>query len=107
HGVEASDISGSGAGGRVTVDDVLAFVEQRGPSAAPKPAASIPSKQLPKEDEAAVAGRRVPHSNMRKRIAERMVESLLHTAPHVTTVFEADISAIIAHRAAHKEEFQR
>ena len=44
---------------------------------------------------------------MRKRIAERMVESLLHTAPHVTTVFEADLSAIIAHRAAHKEDFQR
>jgi 2-oxoglutarate dehydrogenase E2 component (dihydrolipoamide succinyltransferase) len=44
---------------------------------------------------------------MRKRIAERMVESLLHTAPHVTTVFEANMSAVIAHRAAHKEEFQQ
>jgi len=62
---------------------------------------------MPTESEAAVAGRRVPHSPMRKRIAERMVESLLHTAPHVTTVFEADLSAVIAHRAAHKDEFQR
>jgi 2-oxoglutarate dehydrogenase E2 component (dihydrolipoamide succinyltransferase) len=44
---------------------------------------------------------------MRKRIAERMVESLLQTAPHVTTVFEADLSAIIAHRAEHKADFQR
>ena len=61
---------------------------------------------MPTEAEAAIAGRRVPHSPMRKRIAERMVESLLHTAPHVTTVFEADLSAVIAHRAAHKDEFQ-
>ena len=35
---------------------------------------------------------RVPHSPMRKRIAEHMVRSLLHTAPHVTSVFEADMS---------------
>ncbi len=34
-----------------------------------------------------------------------MVQSLLHTAPHVTTVFEADLSAVLAHRDAHKQEF--
>jgi len=39
---------------------------------------------------------------MRKRIAAHMVESLLHTAPHVTSVFEADLSAALAHRDAHK-----
>src|SRR5690606_1259710 len=55
--------------------------------------------------QAAFAGRRVPHSTMRRRIAERMVESLLHTAPHVTTVFEGDMSAVLAHRAAHRAEF--
>lgn len=55
----------------------------------------------------AVAGRRVPHSSMRKRIAARMVESLLHTAPHVTTVFEADLSAVTAHREAHKRQFEQ
>jgi 2-oxoglutarate dehydrogenase E2 component (dihydrolipoamide succinyltransferase) len=100
HGIEASAIRGSGAGGRVTVDDVLSYVATRG---------SAPSRRepMPTEAEAAVAGRRVPHSAMRKRIAERMVESLLHTAPHVTTAFEADLSAVIAHRAAHKDEFQR
>jgi 2-oxoglutarate dehydrogenase E2 component (dihydrolipoamide succinyltransferase) len=100
HGIEASAIRGSGAGGRITVDDVLSFVATRG-SAPPR------REPMPTEAEAAVAGRRVPHSAMRKRIAERMVESLLHTAPHVTTVFEADLSAVIAHRAAHKDEFQR
>lgn len=102
HGVEASAIRGTGAGGRITVDDVLSHVASRGSNSAP-PA----RRETPTEAEAAVAGRRVPHSTMRKRIAERMVESLLHTAPHVTTVFEADLSAVIAHRAAHKDEFQR
>lgn len=103
HGIDASELRGSGAGGRITVDDVLSYVASRG-SKTPSPARREP---MPTEAEAAVAGRRVPHTAMRKRIAERMVESLLHTAPHVTTVFEADLSAVIAHRAAHKDEFQR
>ncbi|MET0535846.1 MAG: 2-oxo acid dehydrogenase subunit E2 [Steroidobacter sp.] len=89
HGIAASTIRGSGAGGRVTVDDVLRHIGSQGST------------------ETDVAGRRVPHTAMRKRIAERMVQSLLHTAPHVTTVFEADLSAVIVHRAAHKDEFQR
>ncbi len=49
----------------------------------------------------------VPHSTMRRRIAEHMVRSKLHTAPHVTTVFEADMHAVVAHRAAHKDAFAR
>src|SRR5690606_13860191 len=48
-----------------------------------------------------------PHSAARKRIAERMVQSLLHTAPHVTTVFEADMSAVLAHRASQRAEFEQ
>jgi 2-oxoglutarate dehydrogenase E2 component (dihydrolipoamide succinyltransferase) len=42
---------------------------------------------------------------MRRRIAEHMAHSLA-TAPHVTAVFEADFSAIAAHRAAHRADFQ-
>jgi 2-oxoglutarate dehydrogenase E2 component (dihydrolipoamide succinyltransferase) len=44
---------------------------------------------------------------MRKRIAENMVASLMHTAPHVTAIFEADLSAVMKHRAANKEIFAR
>jgi len=44
---------------------------------------------------------------MRRRIAEHMVQSLLHTAPHVTTVFQADMSAVLAHRAEHRAAFER
>jgi 2-oxoglutarate dehydrogenase E2 component (dihydrolipoamide succinyltransferase) len=56
---------------------------------------------------AAANSRSIPHSAIRKRIADHMVQSLLQTAPHVTTVFEADLSAVIAHRSAHREEFQQ
>jgi 2-oxoglutarate dehydrogenase E2 component (dihydrolipoamide succinyltransferase) len=93
HGLEATQIRGSGAGGRITVDDVLARVEVR--------------RQESAASEAAIPGKRVPHTLMRKRIAERMVESLLHTAPHVTTVFEADLSAVLAHRERHKADFEQ
>lgn len=50
-------------------------------------------------------GELVELSSMRRSIAEHMVRSQLRTAPHVTTVFEADMSAVIAHRGAHKESF--
>jgi 2-oxoglutarate dehydrogenase E2 component (dihydrolipoamide succinyltransferase) len=49
---------------------------------------------------------RVPHTATRKRIAEHMVQSL-HTAPHVTTVFEADLTAVLEHRQRNKEDFAR
>jgi 2-oxoglutarate dehydrogenase E2 component (dihydrolipoamide succinyltransferase) len=55
----------------------------------------------------AVPSHRVPHTATRKRIAEHMVQSLLHTAPHVTTVFEADLTAVLDHRQRNKDEFAR
>lgn len=99
-GLEASAVRGTGEGGRITVDDVLAHAPSGG--SAPKPAATEPvARQQPSP-----GARLLPHSSMRKRIAERMVESLLHTAPHVTTVFEVDMGAVLAHRARHRAEFE-
>jgi 2-oxoglutarate dehydrogenase E2 component (dihydrolipoamide succinyltransferase) len=49
----------------------------------------------------------VPHTAIRRRIAEHMVQSLLHTAPHVTTVFEADLTAVLKDRTRQREEFAR
>lgn len=97
-GLNAADVRGTGEGGRITAQDVLDHTANRAP-AAPVAAAASP--------QATFAGRRVPHSAMRRRIAERMVESLLHTAPHVTTVFEVDMSAVLAHRAAHRAQFEQ
>jgi pyruvate/2-oxoglutarate dehydrogenase complex dihydrolipoamide acyltransferase (E2) component len=55
----------------------------------------------------AAPSRLVPHTATRKRIAEHMVQSLLHTAPHVTTVFEADLTAVLEHRQRNKDDFSR
>lgn len=48
----------------------------------------------------------IPHTSLRRAIAEHMVASK-HTSPHVTTVMEADLSAVVSHRAANKAEFAR
>jgi 2-oxoglutarate dehydrogenase E2 component (dihydrolipoamide succinyltransferase) len=98
-GLDPSTIRGTGEGGRITIDDVLAHTP-----AASKPAPVVVDESLaPAVSKANV----VPHTAIRKRIAEHMVHSLLQTAPHVTTVFEADMSAVIAHRAAHRADFER
>jgi 2-oxoglutarate dehydrogenase E2 component (dihydrolipoamide succinyltransferase) len=55
---------------------------------------------------APVKGGKIPHDAMRKSIAEHMSRSVA-TAPHVTAVFEADFSAIAAHRAKHKDAYAK
>jgi 2-oxoglutarate dehydrogenase E2 component (dihydrolipoamide succinyltransferase) len=100
HRLHASDIRGSGAGGRITVDDVLEHVARK-----QQPASPAAREQAPAQSAGPV--RRVPHTSVRKRIAERMVESLLHTAPHVTTIFEVDLGAVLAHRAKHRGDFEQ
>ena len=103
HKLHASEVRGSGAGGRITVDDILEHVAKKG-----QPAPSSTREQAaPSQPAAAAQGRRVPHTSIRKRIAERMVESLLETAPHVTTIFEVDLSAVLAHRAKHRADFEQ
>jgi 2-oxoglutarate dehydrogenase E2 component (dihydrolipoamide succinyltransferase) len=101
HRLHAADVRGTGAGGRITVDDVLAHAALKSSGTATAPARS-PAAEPTKAESA--SGRTVPHSSLRKRIAERMVESLLHTAPHVTTVFEANMAAVLAHRERHRAD---
>ena len=70
---------------------------------APPPAAAPrlhPVEPIPPQ----TAGELIPHSPIRRQIAEHMVMSAL-TSPQVTTVFEVDMSAVMAHREAHKAEF--
>lgn len=83
HGLDPASIAGTGRGGRITVEDV----ERRIKEGAPAPAAGA-------------GGRMVPHSAMRKSVAAHMAQSMA-TAPHVTSVFEADLSAVMAHRERH------
>lgn len=120
HGLESSAVRGSGSGGRITVEDVLAAAGASGAAAsaghrapaeaanqdtAGTPAAPVAAGSAPAAPQGAV--RRVPHTAVRKRIAEHMVQSLLHTAPHVTTVFEADLSAVLKDRARQRDDFAR
>ncbi len=94
-GLDPSMIRGTGEGGRITVDDIATY------DAAKQADDKVPTVG------AEPRPRLVPHTAIRKRIAEHMVESLLRTAPHVTTVFEADLTAVMAHRSAHRAEFQQ
>jgi 2-oxoglutarate dehydrogenase E2 component (dihydrolipoamide succinyltransferase) len=55
----------------------------------------------------AANGELVPLSPMRKAIAAHMVRSKLETSPHVTTVFEVDLSAVLAHREANRAAFAK
>jgi 2-oxoglutarate dehydrogenase E2 component (dihydrolipoamide succinyltransferase) len=112
HGLEAAAVPGSGPAGRITVEDVLRAAARAPTAADPRigdAAAAAAAEPRANEGGADTAAgiRRVPHTAVRKRIAEHMVQSLLHTAPHVTTVFEADLSAVLADRAHQREEFAR
>ena len=91
HSLDAAKITGSGKGGRITADDVLKYVESQ------KSAPGRPGD---------LKGRMVKHSQMRRSIAQHMVQSVA-TAPHVTSVFDADLSHIVAHREANKADFEK
>jgi len=72
-----------------------------GPIPGPQPKQPVPA---PQPTPAGPGDRLLPHSSVRRSIAEHMVHSK-HTSPHVTTVMEADLSRVTAHRAANKARF--
>ncbi len=92
HSLDPAVIPGTGRDGRLTRADVDSFLIARsgGESTA----------------EAGVDSRLIPLDSMRRRIAAHMTESVA-TAPHVTALFEADMSAIIADRASKKSKFAK
>lgn len=115
HNVDLSKVQGTGRGGRTTKRDILAYLEQREKEPAapvtrpaapePEPARREPAP-TPRPAPEVTPGEIMPLNNMRRSIAEHMVHSK-HTSPHVTTVFEVDFSAVVAHRNAHKEQYAR
>jgi 2-oxoglutarate dehydrogenase E2 component (dihydrolipoamide succinyltransferase) len=98
--ISGDEIEGTGKNGRITKADALQFVAQlKNKPQAPKP--HTPSAPAPISG----SSQKVPHTPMRRSIAQHMSQSL-STAPHVTAVFEADFSAIIKHRNAHKAAYK-
>ncbi len=87
HGVDLSQVKGTGAGGRVTKKDVQDFIAQNGTAAK---VTTLGGEQSMGEDI-------LPFTQMRRTIADRMVKSK-QTSAHVTTFFEADFSGIAKFR---------
>ncbi len=113
HDLDLNAISGTGSGGRVRKEDILAFIEQR-QTAAPAPAATQPA---PAPVAATPAAPVAPYvvsedeevqtpSRMRLAIAEHMVRSK-RTSPHATAVVEVDMTNIAKWLEKHKDEFKQ
>ena len=126
HGVDLTDVPGTGEGGRVSKQDMLVFLESRKaapaeaaaapeppPAATPPPPAAEPgdgaaapdTQPLPAMPLAQEGDRTEPLTHMRRSIADHMVRSR-RTSAHVTTVFEVDMSRVVAIRAANGPAFE-
>jgi 2-oxoglutarate dehydrogenase E2 component (dihydrolipoamide succinyltransferase) len=135
-GIDLSEIHGTGAGGRITRDDVAARLAAVTDGSAAQPAAtlpapgrspnrqtasttpvpappiSLPQRRPPAPPQHGVAGgredreERVRMSRRRQTIAQRLVEAQ-HTAAMLTTFNEIDMSAVMALRARYKDSFQK
>jgi 2-oxoisovalerate dehydrogenase E2 component (dihydrolipoyl transacylase) len=128
HGIDVAALHGSGAGGRVTRDDVLAFIDQGSAQSAPAPQAAAPAtapaapaaaagapaaapQPAPASPVAAsvpapIAGdTEVPLSQMRKAIAKKMTQ-VKATVPHAYTVIEVDMTNVVKWREANNMAFK-
>jgi pyruvate dehydrogenase E2 component (dihydrolipoamide acetyltransferase) len=130
HGVSLSQVSGTGLGGRITKQDITAFIEkgsqpartgtaaeaterlgtdaslrsaERSEAAPSSPPATPPA---PRPAPATYPGDLVPLTNMRKIIAQRMIESR-RTSAHVHCMYEVDFTRIVSLRAKHKNGFEQ
>jgi pyruvate dehydrogenase E2 component (dihydrolipoamide acetyltransferase) len=120
HGVDPSDVPGTGRGGRVTKKDILNFIESGLPATQPaapaqpeppKTPAAVPMAAAPAPVAASPAAAQVgesfePMTAMRKGIAEHMRRSL-DTSAHVTSSIEVDMSKVAAIRSKLKKEYQQ
>ena len=129
--VDLGRVPGTGLGGRISKNDILNFIQQHGPGAAPsappqaRPAApppiSMPAQQQPQSQAPAqpqraaapqpvpaypeLAGEVVPMSPMRKKIAERMVESK-RTSAHVHSIFKVDMTRVVRLREKIRKQWE-
>jgi len=107
HNIDLAQLSGTGLGGRITKQDITAFLEKGQPSAspaaAPAPAGRPDTGTLAP---AAIPGDLVPMTQMRKIIAHRMIESR-RTSAHVHCMFEVDLTRVVQLRNKTKSAFEK
>lgn len=104
HDIDVAKLTGTGKGGRITKDDVEAYIK-----ALSKPAAAAPVAAAPVAPVAALAGRsekRVPMTRLRKRIAERLLEAK-NTTAMLTTFNEVNMKPIMDLRKQYGEIFEK
>jgi len=107
HGLQASQVKGTGPGGRILKEDVLRQVEQAPPEVAGAPA--VPATGTGGGVSPTLAGREeevVPMSRLRRTVAERLVQAQ-QAAALLTTFNELDMSGVIALRKEYGEAFQQ
>jgi pyruvate dehydrogenase E2 component (dihydrolipoyllysine-residue acetyltransferase) len=107
--VNLAQVSGTGLGGRITKQDILDFIEKsQQPAAAPAtaPVSAPGSRPVSAPAPAAIPGDLVPLTNMRRIIAQRMIESR-RTSAHVHCMYEVDFSRIVNLRNKHKASFEQ
>jgi 2-oxoglutarate dehydrogenase E2 component (dihydrolipoamide succinyltransferase) len=111
HNINLSQVPGTGLGGRITKQDIMAFLERQ-ESAPPAPPITTPAPSPPVSRPAAapppatIPGDIVPMTQMRKIIAQRMIESR-RTSAHVHSMFEVDMTRIVQLRNKTKAAFEQ
>jgi 2-oxoglutarate dehydrogenase E2 component (dihydrolipoamide succinyltransferase) len=107
--IDLSGVKGTGAGGRITKQDLEAYLGERPaaarPAAGPVQAPPAPSAYVPPAAPSQAKVRVEPMSMMRQKIAEHMVMSK-RTSAHVTTIHRVDMTKVAKMRARQKEDFQ-
>ncbi|MGB5276729.1 MAG: 2-oxoglutarate dehydrogenase complex dihydrolipoyllysine-residue succinyltransferase [Gammaproteobacteria bacterium] len=113
--IDSSSVHGSGSGGRVLKEDVVAFLHNRQQPEVVEKTSRAPSAREPRVQEDALveiggtAGRierRVPMTRLRARIAERLLDAQ-HNAAILTTFNEVNMKSVMDLRARHKEAFEK
>ncbi|MCL6575729.1 dihydrolipoamide acetyltransferase family protein [Kyrpidia sp.] len=109
YNVRLEGIPGTGAGGRVTRRDVLAWLEGATMQSAPRPAGAsqgILTGETARAEQTPDDVEMIEASPIRRAIARHMVESV-HAAPHAWTMVEADVTGLVRLRDKIKEDFRR
>ncbi|MFP8885084.1 2-oxoglutarate dehydrogenase, E2 component, dihydrolipoamide succinyltransferase [Streptomyces mangrovi] len=104
NGVDLSTVKGTGVGGRIRKQDVVAAAEAARAQAAQAPAAAPAGRGPAKAEPSPLRGQTVPMTRIRKVIAENMMKAL-HNQAQLSTVVEVDVTRIMRLRARAKEDF--